>query len=88
MTASRVNHLAFRGAEVDWQIWIEDGDKPLSRKYVITSKLVTASPEFTVSFSRFNLSPRLTDKMFIFVPPKDAKKVDFIRPAGVGTSSR
>ena len=30
-------HLAFRGAEVDWQIWIENGDKPLPRKYVITT---------------------------------------------------
>ena len=27
-------HLAFRGAEVDWQIWIEDGARPLPRKFV------------------------------------------------------
>ena len=27
-------HLAFSGAEVDWQIWIEDRDKPLPRKLV------------------------------------------------------
>ena len=32
----KCSHLAFRGAEVDWQIWIEDGDKPLPRKFMIT----------------------------------------------------
>ena len=31
-------HLAFRNAEVDWQLWVETGSKPVPRKYVITSK--------------------------------------------------
>ena len=31
-------HLAFRNAEVDWQLWVEAGPKPVPRKYVITSK--------------------------------------------------
>lgn len=33
----RCDHLAFRGPDIDWQIWIEDGDRPLPRKYVITT---------------------------------------------------
>ena len=37
----KTTQLAFRGAEVDWQIWIDDGDKPLPRKFVLTS---TRSP--------------------------------------------
>ena len=32
------HYLAFRGADVDWQIWISTGDKPLPIKLVITSK--------------------------------------------------
>src|SRR5262245_55337494 len=35
-------HLAFRGPETDWQIWIETGAKPVPRKYVITSKTLAA----------------------------------------------
>jgi hypothetical protein len=31
-------HYAFRQDEVDWQIWIQTGNKPLPRKIVITSK--------------------------------------------------
>jgi hypothetical protein len=42
------DHLAFRNADTDWQIWIESGAKPIPRKYVITSKGI-ASVEGPVS---------------------------------------
>ena len=72
-------HLAFRGAEVDWQIWIEDGDKPLPRKFVLTSKKVSGEPQFTVLIRSWDLTPKLTDQMFTFVPPKGAKKIEFLQ---------
>jgi hypothetical protein len=72
-------HLAFRGAEVDWQIWIEDGDKSLPRKFVLTSKKVTGEPQFTVVMRSWDLAPKLTDRMFTFVPPKGAKKIEFLQ---------
>src|SRR5262247_2007212 len=40
VAGAKTTHLAFRAAEVDWQIWIEDGDKPLPRKFILTSKQV------------------------------------------------
>ena len=72
-------HLAFRGAEVDWQIWIEDGDKPLPRKFVLTSKKVAGEPQFTVLIRNWDVAPKLTDQMFTFVPPKGAKKIEFLQ---------
>jgi hypothetical protein len=71
-------HLAFRGAEVDWQIWIEDGDKPLPRKFILTSKQVKGEPEFTVVIRSYDLAPKLTDKEFVFAAPKGAKKIEFL----------
>ena len=71
-------HLAFRGAEVDWQIWIEDGSKPLPRKFILTSKKVAGEPQFTVVMRSWDLAPKLTDKEFTFVPPKGAKKIEFL----------
>src|SRR5262249_33461255 len=41
-------HLAFRGPELDWQVWVETGARPIPRKYVITSKHVTGAPQYTV----------------------------------------
>jgi hypothetical protein len=72
-------HLAFRGAEVDWQIWIEDGGRPLPRKFILTSKQVKGEPQFTVLVRNWNLAPKLTEGMFTFTPPKGAKKIDFLQ---------
>ena len=74
----KTTHLAFRAADVDWQVWIEDGDKPLPRKFVLTSKQVKGEPEFTVVIRSWDVAPKLADKEFVFVPPKAAKKIDFL----------
>jgi hypothetical protein len=84
----KCHHLAFRGNEVDWQIWVEDGDKPLPKKFIVTTKWMTAAPQFTVVVKSWNLSSNLTDDLFIFVPPKGAQKIDFIRLTSGGASQR
>src|SRR5262245_46108594 len=72
-------HLAFRGAEVDWQIWIEEGGRPLPRRFVLTSKQVKGEPQFTVLVRSWDLAPKLTEQMFSFTPPKGAKKIEFLQ---------
>lgn len=74
----RCDHLAFRNADVDWQIWIEEGARPLPRKYVITSTQVAGSPQFAVLAS-WNTAPKFAAGTFAFTPAKDAKKIDFLR---------
>lgn len=66
-------HLAFRNGDVDWQIWIQTGDKPLPIKYVITSRWITGAPQYSV-IMQWNLKPELSDVVFRFVPPKAATK--------------
>src|SRR5262245_15267241 len=78
VAGAKTTHLAFRAAEVDWQVWIEDGDKPLPRKFILTSKQVKGEPQFTMVIRSWNLTPKLTDKDFVFTPPKGAKKIDFL----------
>ena len=75
----KCTHLAFRGPEVDWQIWIEDGDKPLPRKFILTSKKVAGEPQFTVLVRSWDLTPKLTNREFTFTPPKGAKKIEFLQ---------
>jgi hypothetical protein len=75
----KCTHLAFRGAEVDWQIWIEDGDKPLPRKFILTSKKVAGEPQFTVLIRSWDVAPKLTNQEFSFTPPKGAKKIEFLQ---------
>jgi hypothetical protein len=67
-------HLAFRGPETDWQIWIETGAKPVPRKYVITSKTVTGAPQYTLKIGDWKTDAN-ADTEFAFKPPADATKV-------------
>lgn len=84
----RCHHLAFRGTQTDWQIWIEDGARPLPRKMVITSKWMTGAPQYTVTTSDWNMAPKLAADRFKFVPPKDAVQLDFIASAAAPVLSR
>ena len=84
----KCHHLAFRGNEVDWQIWIQEGNRPLPKKLIITSKWLTGAPQFTVLVRSWNLSPKLTDDFFTFMPPQDAQKIDFIPLSRGGLSQR
>lgn len=79
VAGAHTHHLAFRGREVDFQVWVEDGDKPLPRKYVITTKWMTGAPTFGISMTNWNLTPRLDDTAFVFTPPAGARKIDFLK---------
>jgi hypothetical protein len=74
--ADLCHHLAFRSEGVDWQIWIQQGDKPLPRKLVITYKELPGHPQFVAFFDNWNLSPRVSDQLFAFKPPAGAEKIE------------
>jgi hypothetical protein len=84
----KCEHLAFSGKEVDWQIWIQEGDKPLPKKYVITSKLISGSPQFSVFIKSWNLAPNLSSSTFSFKPPKDSTQINFLRMTTEGESAK
>jgi hypothetical protein len=67
------NHLAFQGEDVDFQIWIQDGNQPLPLRFVITTKAVKGNPQFTVQLSNWNTQPKLSAADFTFQPPAGAK---------------
>jgi hypothetical protein len=84
----RCDHLAFRAPQVDWQIWIQEGDKPLPRKFVITTKDVSGGPQFSVVMTRWNTAPKFPDGLFTFKPPKGAKKVEFMPVADAAPKAK
>jgi hypothetical protein len=67
-------HLAFRGPDTDWQIWIEAGAKPVPRKYVITSKTMAGAPQYTLKIGEWKTDAN-ADADFAFKAPADATKV-------------
>jgi hypothetical protein len=75
------DHIAFRNAEVDWQIWIQEGDKPLPRKFIVTSKRMPESPQFVSVLSDWQTPAEIADAMFSFVPPQGSRRIEFL-PVG------
>lgn len=69
-------HLAFRNEDTDWQLWVEKGERPIPRKYVITSKAVAAAPQYTLLIKEWKEEQPPSDA-FTVALPADAKKVDF-----------
>ena len=49
------DHLAFRGESVDWQVWVDRGEKPLIRKVVITYKELPGGPQFIAHLEKLTL---------------------------------
>jgi hypothetical protein len=68
------DHLAFRSAEVDWQIWIAQGDVPHPCRFVITSRDVEGWPQYTLTFSAWGASA--LEPVFAFEAPAGAQKVE------------
>jgi hypothetical protein len=75
----KCHHLAFRGNETDWQIWVADGPQPLPLRYTIVTKKVAGEPQFTVTLAKWNTNPHIVADTFTFTPPKGAERIDFLR---------
>lgn len=71
------DHLAFRSAEVDWQIWIAQGDRPYPCQYSITTKQLQGAPQYTVQVRNWKTGSEVPVGDFAYSNTPDAKKVDF-----------
>lgn len=73
------DHVAFsKEGIIDFQLWIEQGDKPLPRKLVITSRDMVSAPEYTVFIRDWNLNPDVPEGQFTLEAPDDAMNIEFI----------
>ncbi len=69
-------HLAFRNDETDWQLWVQVGDAPIPRKYVITSKTEASAPQYTLVIRDWKTDAQPGAEAFAFKAPDGAKKLD------------
>jgi hypothetical protein len=70
------DHLAFRTKEVDWQIWIAQGDRPYPCRYVITASNVDQGPQYSIQISDWKTGADVVADDFGFKNTTDAKKID------------
>jgi len=68
-------HYAFRQEGLDWQIWIQLGDYPLPRKFVIRTLTDDARPQHTSNLV-WNLAPSYNEAAFTFEPPAGVLRIE------------
>jgi hypothetical protein len=68
-------HLAFRLPEVDVQLWIEEGDRPLIARIVITHKLDDGNPQFRATLHDWDLAPETPETLFHFEPEEGRERL-------------
>jgi hypothetical protein len=68
-------HLLFSRDNMDWQVWVEKGPKPVPKKFVITYKDEPDSPQFTAIFDHWDFNTELPDFVFKFEPAQGAAQI-------------
>jgi hypothetical protein len=68
--------LAFRKNDVDWQIWIAQGERPYPCRFVVTSKLANGDPQYTIQFRDWKFGADVAADDFAFKNASNAKQVD------------
>lgn len=77
----QAHHLAMTKGDVDYQIWIQDGQEAVPLRYVITSKDMAGQPQFTIDLRNWQPSAPMSDDTFAFKAPASASRVDLTAPA-------
>jgi len=75
------HHIAIRGPETDVQVWVEEGDKPLPRKVMLTSKWAGGSPRFIANLAWLT-EPELDPGIFEFKAPEGSTNIGFVQHSG------
>ena len=76
INGTECDFLAFRQDEVDLQVWIAQGDNPYPCRYVLTSRLVTDGPQYSVEFRNWNAGEKVAKDDFAFQNSTNAEKID------------
>jgi hypothetical protein len=73
----RVNHFFFEQAadDLELQLWLEDNERALPRRFVVTYRALPGRPIFIAELSDWDFSIQTPDSDFVFHPPPGVNQV-------------
>jgi hypothetical protein len=77
------DHLAFRTADVDWQIWLAQGGKPFPCRFTITSKMTVLAPSYSIDFTGWKTGTEVSADDFQLKPAPGARHVNMTDLTGL-----
>ena len=73
----RCRHFFFEQApDIDVELWLEDNDRSLPRRVVMTYRSLPGRPNFIAELSDWDFSTQFPDSDFVFQPPAGVVKVE------------
>jgi hypothetical protein len=69
------DHLALRTDEVDFQIWIAQGDEPYPCRYTITTKTIVGWPQYVIDVRDWTAGDEVESDDFVLELPGDALRL-------------
>ncbi|HTQ35126.1 MAG TPA: DUF2092 domain-containing protein [Stellaceae bacterium] len=70
-------HFFFNQADdLDLELWLEDNEKALPRRFVVTYRSLPGRPSFIAELSDWDFSTKIPDAAFVFQPPAGVVQVD------------
>ena len=74
----KCQHLAFKQANINWQVWVEDSATPVPRKVVIDYKTDPGAPQYTALLYDWKFPETLPADLFVFTPPEGASRMQLV----------
>jgi hypothetical protein len=72
------DHLAFRKKEVDFQVWIAQGNKPFPCRLSITSRTVPGGPQYSIQLRDWKTGGDAEKADFTFKNTSNAARVEIV----------
>ena len=78
LTEGPTDHLAGRGADVDFEIWLDTDNTHLPQRLAITYRNEEGAPQYRAEFSDWKLNPDVSPVDLAFNPPDGAQRIPFL----------
>lgn len=74
LDGQRCDHYALRQDDIDWQLWLRQGEQPLPCRLTISRRDIPEKPRHSVDYT-WQLNAPINAGSFEFVPPAGAQEV-------------
>lgn len=74
--------------DLEWELWLEDNDRALPRRVIVTYRSLPGRPIFIAELSNWDFSAPIADSAFAFEPPAGATQVEFVSKASATQGSQ
>ena len=72
----RCSHFFFEAPDMEFELWLEDNERSLPRRFVVTYRSLPGRPIFIAEISNWDFSIQAPDSEFEFQPPVGVAKVE------------